>query len=347
MKIDISYRNINKESHESTRQYVRQLVQRHLDQELSAFNPSQLRLHVMVEHEKLQYRVTLRLHLPPKKILVAREANENIRTALQEAVHELARQAKRHQAHISGREQWKRKARRRELETLKSEVGSLEPAPPEMEVTLASLLPRLEGFIRHELTYLRANGDLPERYPSIADVRDEVFLTLQSQWNELDHSAHALYQTALKTTHAVLKREVAQAQAHSEEISLEARPPADAEDQAEAMVQEENKEFYQPDEYLHIEDLIPDQEVASPEERLEAEAAEVCYQLLGELPIQWRRVVMLVERESLTPAEVAENVLDLTVDEVKNILEKAEAYLRAHLDEQGYAQCQLQTLLKR
>lgn len=346
MKTTITFRNIIKESHASTREYVEQLVEKHLRPHVASFSPSQLHLHATIAHRKKAYTVSIRLHLPPKKVLVAKASNEHLKPALQKAIEELGRQAERHRAHISGQEQWKRKQRRQRIRNLKSMIASAN-LPEQTEVTLAALLPRLESYIRHELTYLRANGDLPENYPTVTDIRDEVFLQLQSQWDKLEHTEEALYQAMLKAVSEILDAEVRQTRVKEKMVSLESAVEPDATEQAEAMVEEEINEFYQPDEVLHVEDLVPDSEIETPEQVAEDETVDACYQLLGNLPTQWRRIVTLVHREHMTPQDVAENILRLDLQTVQNILDNAENFIQAHLQERGLEKLTLAEVLKK
>jgi len=337
MKISSTFRNITKASQASARESLQGLVKRHLQPALEEFNPGQLRLHATLERRKQDYRVTLRLHLPPRKLLVAQTADELLTSALRRAVDELARQAEKHQAHVSGQAQWRRKGRRQRLKALKARLGvptGSQPALPS-ETSLASLLPRLEPYIRQELTYLRATGDLPEDYPTLGDLRDEMFIRIEACWDEIDHDERTIHQTALKTIHAILEEEVARAREGEAALSMESRVPEDAEQQAEEMVGEEINEFYQPDQELLVEDLIPDSDIETPEQAAEAQAVDVCYELLGQLPTGWRRALTLVYRERIPQEEVASGILDMEQAELQRTLQLAEAFIHAHLGERG------------
>ncbi len=336
MKIELTQRNINRDAYDSTRQYIKELVERHLQPHIESFKASERRLHATVEREKVNYRVVMRLHLPPRKILVAHAADENVRTAIQRAIEELSRQAERHHAHVSGRERWKRKQRRQKLRQLETEMDAVLAAAPEQpEASLSALLPRLESWLRHEMTYLRANGDLLENYPTVADVRDEIFLDLKARGDELETDEDALYAAMIKAANDILAREVANNKLHENDVSLEQTPPRDAEDQAEEMVGEEFEEFYQPDEVLHIEDLTPTPASAGQELTEEEMAISQSYRLMAYMPIRWRRVLTLRYRESLSPRQIAEQVFQTDVADIEATLKKAEQFLVEHLNEQG------------
>ncbi len=337
MKINITYRNMNRESYESTRVAIEQTVERHLAPRLAAFDVGHLELHATVEHTSTHsYCVTYRLHLPPKKILVAKECNDNIRTAIQEVTSELTRQAKRHRAHISGQQHWNRKGRRQRLQKLYQDISNLEPEVKQsVEQSITPLQPRLEHFIKHELAYLRANGDLLPDYPRLADIRDEAVARLHIDWKDLKGSDETLYRKLLREVTQIINQEIEQTRVTSEQLSLDDTLSPDAIDQAEAMIEEDQGEFYQPDEVLHIQDLIPDTHARSPELNIDG-YHDHFYRYLGGLPIQWRRTVLLVHREGLSTEEVARHILSTTPEEVEQMIDLADAYMYERMKDAGF-----------
>lgn len=346
MKIDIKYRNLPKESHAKARESVETLAERHLRPAVEAFDVSELRLHVTLEKRKLDYRVTTRIQLPPRKVLVAQATDESLDKALHDALAELARQAEKHRAAISHQDEWKRKARRRRLRELKGRLGGIPTeVQQQVEVSLASLLPRLETWIRHELTYLRASGLLAEDYPTLADVRDEMYVRVQRRWDELPHDEQGLYQAAIRIVTDILEEEAQRVRLAERSLSLEGSAPEDAMDQAEDMVEEEINEFYQPDEALHVEDLIADTEIATPEEAAAAEAMDACNELLGAMPSRWRRALLLVYRERIPRDVVAGRMLEMGAEELDQVLALGERFLREHLAERGFENADVPRLL--
>lgn len=338
MKIDITYRNVNKESHQSTRQAIEEHVERHLTPKLTAFDVGQLDMHATVELAKPgHYKVIYRLHLPPRKILVAKDKDDKLLTAIQKVTTELTRQAKRHRAQVNGRQNWKRKGRDKRLEDIYMGVDQTMQAPVKQRVQeqVSPLQPRIEEFIRHELTYLRSNGDLLPDYPRMADIRDEAVARLHVDWSQLDGSDEALYRKLLREVTYVLTQEVEQTRINAEQLNIDATIMPDAMDQAESMVEEENGEFYQPDEVLHIQDLIPDTHVEDPEVTADG-YHDHFYSILAGLPIQWRRSALLVHKEGLSVQEVADHVLHKSDAEVSKMLHLADSYMYERLKEAGF-----------
>lgn len=339
MKLDVSFKNIDKKSLKSIKKDIKRQMKKGLKTHLKRFNDSLIRLHAAVEHTKKGYDVSLHLHLPPKKILVAKESAENVHTAIENALKDLTRQAEKHVAKISGRENWKRKERRKRLKQYQAELPSLpETSQQDANQVVEPLLPKLERYIKHELAYLQANGDLPSNYPTVEDVRDEALLKVQLKWDELDKADDVLYQALITAVHEVLTEEIIQSQIHADDISLESSVPEDAMQQAEDMVGEEMFEFYQPFERLHIEDIIPDKNADIPEELLEKNAQEISYQTMANLPNDWRRMLMLAHRENIPVDVIAKTIMPMALSDAEQVLDHAEQFMLASLRERGLGQ---------
>ena len=344
MKFEITYRNLPKDQHQAAREVVERYARRHLEPALEAFAGKPLRLRVTLEKRRLDHRATCRVQLPGRKLIVAQHSAEGLDNAVHEAILELARQAEKHRARLSHEADWRRKARRERLKRLRA--PDLSDLRQQVEVSLASLLPRLETWIRHELTYLRASGLLAEDYPTTADVRDEMYVRIQSDWDELPHDPDGLYRAAMKVIHEILEGEKRRAARAGQALSLEQAAPEDAMTQAEDMVEEEINEFYQPDEALQVEDLIADTEIASPEAEVEPEAVDACLEFMGALPTRWRRAVLLVHQEGI-PVDTAADILEMAEARLREILTVAELYITERLEERGFGTAELSRLCRR
>ncbi len=337
MKLDVTVKHGDKKSYKPTKKTLKRLVQQHLEPHLQAFNPNHMRLHASVEKIKKDYQVLLHLNVPPRKVLVAKETAENLQTAIEAAIKDLSRQAEKHAAKIRGREQWKRKQRRQRIKQYEAKLASQLPEiKDDVKKSIEPLISRLEKYIKQELTFLQANGDLPSNYPTVEDVRDEALLQVQLKWDALENWDEDLYQALIKAVNEVLTEEVIQNQLHENDISLEAEPAKDAKEQAEAMVEEEISEFYQPFERLHIEDLIPDNGEPLPDELVDQNVREVGYQTLASLPSQWRRLVVLNHQEQIPLEKIAKKIMPQPLSELQNLLNSAEQFMLATLHERGF-----------
>ena len=90
-------------------------------------------------------------------------------------------------------------------------------------------------------------------------------------------------------------------------------------------------EFYQPDEVIRLEDVIPNPESPIPEEA-EAllERNLLVQEVLALLPRRWRQALMLVDVHDMQETEVAE-ILDCSSEELAEMRRCAERFMREWL----------------
>ncbi|EQY56748.1 hypothetical protein G952_03883 [Escherichia coli UMEA 3240-1] len=148
-----------------------------------------------------------------------------------------------------------------------------------------------------------------------------------------------------RATHlfAVLDHEVANSRQFGEFVSLDAPVEADAQDVAEAMVEEEVFEFYQPDDTLRLADIIadsqhPDAATIAEEQELVDRSSEFAFafDLLKDMPRLWRRIFLLIRVDGLDASSVSEILLiPSKEDTLQRWLMQAEAFIAAHLEEAG------------
>ncbi len=344
MKTRLSFREGSSADHATLTRLIDEWAGKHLDPMLASFGFSAAELHAVVDKRSkgaARYRIKLHLHVPPKKVIVAKADGNDLVTIVHSALERIRRELKKHVDRIRHQEVYKRKERRRRLHEQKARVGELQPAVIEaLDAQTGPLRPRLERVIRRELAYLRAQGDLPSDYPTVQEVLDEVMLTVKADWNA-DRADGELYTRMLKAMHEILDREVQASRVYGQAASLEAAPPADAEDQAEAMVGEEVTEFWQPDEALHIEDILADSEAEDPEQVLE-EAEETDSQLacllevMRGLPINWRRAVLLHDVDGIGIGDLAQ-CFGQPVETVQGWVDAGNAFLDARLGDAGFS----------
>jgi DNA-directed RNA polymerase specialized sigma24 family protein len=276
-----------------------------------------------------------RLRLPRKDILVAHGEGADIHAALHAAEDRLLREVKTHKERLRGQAEYRRKLRRARLRKLKATQAAL---PAEIMATaragIEPLLPQVERVVRRELEYLRASAELPAQDPTVQDVVDEAVLTVIAQ-AQPDRSAEALLRELLRQAIKVLDAEVAARRRRGAVLSLEASPEPDASDQAEAMVEEEIYEFYQPDEALRLSDVVPDEAATAPATATEDGERDHALGILLGLPILWRRAWMLAELEELAVADIAD-ILELELARAERLLEQARDFVREHLQQAGF-----------
>jgi RNA polymerase sigma factor (sigma-70 family) len=94
-------------------------------------------------------------------------------------------------------------------------------------------------------------------------------------------------------------------------------------------------DFYQPDEDLKLEDLVPDANVPTPEQILESrDLQRYVNQTLARMPKAWRDAFVLHHAEGLSLGEVAA-VTGQPQPEVRRHLEHAREFLRQKIADSG------------
>ncbi len=334
MKINVSYKQIAGPARGEVERRVNDWFEQHLRPLLDAMGASGMAVHLALRHDAGGYRAKLHMHVPPKKILVAQGRDASLEVALKTVLERLRRELKRYRERIQHQDAYKRKARRRRLREQKNRVAGLDVVTIDaVNEAIEALRPRLERVIRRELAYLRSQGDLPADSPTLEDVLDEVVLEVKGRWQG-PVERELLYLELLKAMHQTLVREVAESRAYGDLASLEGPPPEDAEDQAEAMVGEEQTEFWQPDEMLRLEDVLPDEE-ETPEDEVEG-LEEIAYllELLRHLPVRWRRALLLHRFDGIPVRELS-SLFGCGTERVEGWLACARSFVHEKLQEAG------------
>jgi DNA-directed RNA polymerase specialized sigma24 family protein/ribosome-associated translation inhibitor RaiA len=339
MKMNIHLAGIASPEQDKAKTLIKERIKQHIKPYLNNADASNSEVAIVVTKQAGgagEWEIRLRTYLPPKAILVARSQADELEHAIEAALANLLEKIESHIARVRRQESSKRRSRRSRLKKLKKQqdalsAGSVEDARPMIE----KLLPKLERAVKRELTFLRSQGDLPPNYPTIQDVVDEVVAAAIATWKPGMNSQEA-YLRLLKEMHEVLDKEVQASRTFGEMVSLEEQAPIDPSDQAENMVDEEFYEFWQPDELLSIEDVIAGEasEIPTTGTR-DDQKAGYTLRLLKDLPIAWRRALMLHELEDIAEKEVAK-ILGVDLPTVSSRITQADHYVRARLMEAGF-----------
>ena len=345
MRIQYSYRLVEKEFHEPWQMSVEKAVEPALKPLIEKRSEDSVRLQIVLERAKKGSRLTAsgHMHLPGKKIVSVTASHNDLTPLAHMLAQALFRQAKKHFDRLSAQDQIKRKARRERLRELKARIDT-QPASVVQQARgiIETLLPKVEAVAQRELAYLHAAGDLPRDYPTLHDVVDEAIVQAEVEWQSVPEEK-AAYFGLLKHLFAVLDHEVANSRQFGEFVSLDAPVEADAQDVAEAMVEEEFFEFYQPDDTLRLADIIadsqhPDAATIAEQEELVDRSSEFAFafDLLKDMPRLWRRIFLLIRVDGLDASSVSEILLiPGKEDTVQRWLMQAEAFIAAHLEEAG------------
>src|SRR5262249_11513626 len=223
-----------------------------------------------------------------------------------EAFVEIERQLEKHKETLSHSSLYKRPARREELRRQKAEAFPAEERERELFSTLAERhLKNLYNFVRREIAYYLATGDLPPGEMTTEDVVDAALLQAYREFVKGPPRREIrswLIGLAVGRVDAEVKRSRAErAGVHIEEDIPETPPAVEV-----STLGDEIMDFYQPDEDQKLEDIIPDITAPTPEQVLESrELQRYINRTLATLPRVWRRAFALHYVGGLTVAEIA------------------------------------------
>src|SRR5262249_23689964 len=138
---------------------------------------------------------------------------------------------------------------------------------------------------------------------------------------------------AVKKVEAEVKRSKAE---RAGVVHIEENIPETPPTEKVSTLGDEIMDFFQPDEDLKLEDIIPDMTAPTPEQILESrELQRYINRTLATLPRVWRKAFALHYVEGVSVAEIA-RMTKGAESEVERHLEYAREYLRQRLREAGF-----------
>jgi RNA polymerase sigma factor (sigma-70 family) len=194
----------------------------------------------------------------------------------------------------------------------------------------------LYRFVRHELAYRRNAGDLIGNELSPEDVVDAVVLRAFPEYVR-DPPRRRAAGWLIRLAQEQIDSEVRRLESEREtDVHVEDDVPETAPQEEVTTLGEEILYFYQPDEDLKLEDLIPELDTTTPEEDAQAHERRVVVRAtLEQMPADERRAFLLRRMEGLSMAELAE-AIGRPRREVERLVEEAQNRVRRRLAEGGY-----------
>ena len=238
-----------------------------------------------------QYQTILVLSLPQTVIRVE-ELQDNPTGSAQGAFHELIRRVKRFKSRLNHERLWHRQP----PEAAPSpEIDS----PPAGEVVFGESLEKVENYVRREIYHKVLAGLIPAGIIDPHALVDEIFVQIKSRQRQAPDGGN-VERWIYKLAREHIRDRISELNSHREERHIEELvTPTESE-------LEEEEDFFQPDEALHLEDLIQDRHSASPEELLaREEVAERLQRAIAHLPHELRESFVLFSLEGFTSDEVA------------------------------------------
>jgi RNA polymerase sigma factor (sigma-70 family) len=260
---------------------------------LPTFASEDLDLHVTLE--KLprgpQYHTVLVLTMPQSTIRVE-EMKKNPAPCVLGAFAELVRRIKKFKSQLNRERFWSR-------ESLPSaETPSVETTR-ELENAINHNLDQVEQYIQRELYHHSVMNGIPAGLLESHAVLDEVFLEVSSKVSSRPENI-PLQQWMFHIARSVVLNRIKSIQSTSDESHVEERVPE------ASQWEDEEQNFHQPDEVLHLEDLIRDERSVTPEELLvREETQEKLHNSVAQLPSSIRESFVLFCLEGFNSDEVA------------------------------------------
>jgi RNA polymerase sigma factor (sigma-70 family) len=193
-------------------------------------------------------------------------------------------------------------------------------------------LDNLNQFVRNEIDYQLATGDLKTDELPPEDVIDSV-LVLAFEEYEKNPPKLPLDRWLIMLAMNYIRKEInGLRQGHEDFVELDENIPDMRPEEQVNQLGEERLDFFQPDEDLQMEDVVADPLAETPEQV--AESVEAVQQFVNqdllELPRAWRDAFVLTRVQGFSTAEIAE-IFDQPEKKVKQNLQQAENALKKKL----------------
>jgi ribosomal subunit interface protein len=309
-----------------------------LERKAGNFSPDLVFLRILIEQNKARMLCHISITMEvPGKTLVAREETHDIEVAIKKAFAEIERQLREHKSKLRGEHLWKRLSNRAELRRLKISAEPSEQRTREIFFSLVSPhIDKLEHLVRHMIRSFEAEGDLVRGELDTQDVVDDTLVQTYQEFlkgypSQDIRSWLILHATDVLDTEAATRNRDRERMVHIEEDVPETPPTMEV-----STLGDEILDFYQPDEDLKVEDIVPDLEVPTAEQMAETkELQQLVRSLLAQMPREWRRALLLHDLGGQKEANVAKAIGKPEMD-IGRILEQARDYLRTKLIDYGY-----------
>ena len=319
---------------------IKKLVDRlisQLEKYAATFSPELTHLRLFLEENSVRklYQVSINLDLPGKT-LAARDEQHDLKVGIRAAFEDIERQLKKYKASLR-REHWRRPARRQEIRRLEVQAASPEESKRDIFVSLITPhLNRLHHFVRHVLSYAEAMGDLMEGALTPQDVVDGVVVRAYRDFAKgrtIPDVKTWLIRLALDQIEAEVTRLKTE---HAGTVHIEEDIPETPPAQEVSTLGDEILDFYQPDEDLKLEDVIPGLDALTPENETETkELRSLVRRALVEMPGEWRRALLLRDLKGRSRVEIA-RAMGKSELEIDRIVQFAREYIRGKLAEAGF-----------
>lgn len=309
--------------------YIQQQV-RKLERYLHSLSPAAVSLqgHIAKPKRKRLYELTLVLTLPESS-LTATEKGRQVKAMLRRGFEALVKEVK------AGQDQARPRRRSEAATNVKTPVLSQDAHREAIEELIGQQVPRLTQYVQREIAYYLATEELVPDLVPVEAVVDETVMRALSEY-QTRPTTLPLDRWLIMLAGDVLNQRLQQAQlsreaAGRDEARVEQRLSRVPPEWKGCAVEDEIYDWYQPDENLHLEDVVADPHALSPEEiAAHRQFQQELDQIIAFLPKRWRDVFVLHSMEDFSLDEVA-IVTGQSLDQVQQDWQSACAFLRERL----------------
>ena len=311
-----------------------------LDRQLQALAGKDLFVRCVVEQvpARTLFSVSITLAVP-QKTLGAKEEMHDAEAAIRSAFAEIERQVEAYKAEIRGEHWWKRVQRRRALARQKAAAApAADDENPQWFFALVEPhLEKVREVAGRVLRYVEARGDLPPHTVEPEEVVDAALVRAYDAFAK-EHAPGDIRSRLVRYALDEIQAQVKRAQTdRTRAVHLEEHIPETPPQEEVSTLGEEILYFYQPDEDLKMEDVVPDLEMPGPDQVAEIEELRSCVRTaLRQLPEAARQALTLRYIVGLNGRELASG-LGKSEAEAQELFENARASLRDSLTAAGCA----------
>jgi len=252
------------------------------------------------------------------KTLAANAETYETESAVREAFAGIERQLETYVAELR-RQHWRKRMERHP-----------EPEAASFFDLVTPYIDNLTAFARHVLAHAESRGDLNPDEMTPEDLVDTTLLAASAEFaSRPPGSVRAwLLRVATRQLESEIRKSAAE---RDRTIHVEEDAPEIPRTEWVSTLGEEVLDFYQPDEDLRVEDLLPDLNISNPEQQVETHELQQCVQTaLANLAKDESRALLLRYVVGLEGASL-ERAMGVPAAEVMRLLEDARAHLRTAL----------------
>lgn len=306
------------------------LIQRKLEKIeklLENFNEDLFFLRINYDQIKKRKRYNIRLMLQVVgRYLRVKKDGPDLTAVTNEAFDALIREIKKFKEFLRNEPEYRRKIRPSYKEKI-NKAQLKEEVQEAFEQYVEKIMSRLYSFALKEIRNRVYQGQLKPGDIQVKDVLDEAIVQVSESIKEATEFKEKEVRKELYRRIIRIINQWTQERRRHLSVLDKTIPPEE--------IDTELYEFYQPDDIVHVEDIIPDT-IETPEEELEDEEMQKAIdQVISMMPDKWRQAFRLIELEGFSVEEVA-MIQDRTPEEVKKTLEMARAFLAEKIEDLGF-----------